>query len=190
MAESPATAIEAHRRHVREAILDATAALVTDDGLPAVTLPRIAEKAGMGLARLRTYFADLDAVLRAWHDRQLGNHLSYLDGIRDQPGDPVGRLDAVLRAYAVIAHQTHEHHASALGASLHRGDAIAHARRHVHHLVHRLVLEGIATGELRDDIPPHDLTERCLHAVSAAGGEESVAVIRHLVTATLAEIRR
>jgi AcrR family transcriptional regulator len=182
--------VEAHRRSVCGAILDATAALVTQDGLAAVTMARIAEHVGMTEAALHKYFSGLDAILRAWHDRQVGNHLAYLDDPGYQPADPVLRLDAVLRAYAVVVHQTHEHHTTGLGATLHHRDGIADARRHLHETVRSLIAEGVATGDIRDDIAPDELAEHCLHAVSAAGGEDSVAAIRRLVTTTVAGLLR
>jgi len=182
--------VEAHRRSVRGAILDATAALVTQHGLPAVTMARVAEQAGMTEAALHKYFSGLDAILRAWHDRQVGSHLAYLDDSGHQPADPVQRLDAVLRAYAVVVHQTHEHHTTGLGASLHRREGLADARRHLHDTVRNLIVEGVRAGDIRDDVAPDELAEHCLHAVAAAGGEDSVAAIRRLVATTVAGILR
>jgi len=182
--------IEAHRRGVREAILDTTAALVTEHGLRAVTMSQIAEQAGIGRATLYKYFPDVEAILRAWHDRQITNHLNYLAEIRDQAGDPGLRLEAVLRAYAVINHQTHAHHSSELGAFLHRDERLAHAQHQLHHLVSDLLADAIASGDIRDDIAPAELATYCLHALSAAGTLPSAAAVRRLVTLTLSGLRR
>ena len=75
-------------------------------------------------------------------------------------------------------------------APLHGRDGLVDARRHLHDLVRSLIVEGIKSGDIRDDVEPDELAERCLHAVSAAGGEESVAAIRRLVTTTVAGIVR
>jgi AcrR family transcriptional regulator len=48
--------IEAHRREVRDAILDNTAALVAEHGLLSVTMSQIAEETGIGRATLYKYF--------------------------------------------------------------------------------------------------------------------------------------
>lgn len=184
-----ADAVESHRRETRAAILDATAAIVTEDGLTAVTLPRIAAKSGMTEARIHRYFPDLDAVLRAWHDRQVANDLGYLADVGDEPGTVLERIEAVLRAYAAIVTQTHQHHTTQLGASLHRTDSHADARAHLHHLVRTLLAEGAATGDIRTDLAPDELACRCLHALSSAGAHASAAAIRHLVTTTLDDLR-
>ncbi len=83
--------IEAHRRAVRDATLDATAALVAAHGLASVTMSRIAEETGIGRATLYKYFPDVEAILVAWHERQVTGHLAQLTELRDQAGDAAER---------------------------------------------------------------------------------------------------
>ncbi|TIL19051.1 MAG: helix-turn-helix transcriptional regulator, partial [Mesorhizobium sp.] len=47
--------IDAHRRAVRDATLDTTAALVAEHGLLSVTMSKIAEETGIGRATLYKY---------------------------------------------------------------------------------------------------------------------------------------
>ncbi|TJV36742.1 MAG: helix-turn-helix transcriptional regulator, partial [Mesorhizobium sp.] len=47
--------IDAHRRAVRDACLDTTAALVAEHGLLSVTMSKIAEETGIGRATLYKY---------------------------------------------------------------------------------------------------------------------------------------
>src|SRR5437867_13230183 len=110
--------IEAHRRDVRDAIMDASAALATELGLAAVTMSSIAEETGIGRATLYKYFSDVEAILVAWHERQITRHLEYLVQVRDRAGDAGQRLEAVLEAYALISY---DHHGTELAALLHRG---------------------------------------------------------------------
>jgi AcrR family transcriptional regulator len=117
--------IQAHRAAVRDAILDTTAALVSEHGLLSVTMSQIAEATGIGRATLYKYFPDVEAILVAWHERQVTAHLTQLAELRDQAGDPGQRLQA----------------------------------------------------------------SYCLHALGAAGGMPSKAVVRRLVTVTLAGLR-
>ena len=63
--------IESHRTAVREATLDTTAALVAEHGLRSVTMSQIAEHTGIGRATLYKYFPDVEAILVAWHERQV-----------------------------------------------------------------------------------------------------------------------
>ena len=99
--------VDAHRQAVRDAILDTTAALVAEHGLRPVTMSQIAEETGIGRATLYKYFPDVDAILLAWHERQIAGHLEHLTEVRNRAGGAGERLEAVLEAYALIAHESH-----------------------------------------------------------------------------------
>src|SRR5713226_8827892 len=70
--------IEAHRRAVNDATLETTAALVSKNGLRAVTMSQIAKETGIGRATLYKYFPSVEAILVAWHERHIGAHLEHL----------------------------------------------------------------------------------------------------------------
>jgi hypothetical protein len=53
-------------------------------------------------------YPDVEAILRAWHERHVSSHLAQLVAVRDQAGDAGARLAAVLEAYALIAYARHE----------------------------------------------------------------------------------
>ncbi len=178
--------IEAHRREVRGAILDTTAALVAEQGLRSVTMSQIAEETGIGRATLYKYFPDVEAILVAWHERQIASHLEQLAAVRDQAGDAGERLEAVLEAYALISHGSHGHHDTELVAFLHRDDQVARAKQQVRDMIRDLLSEGAETGDLRDDVAPDELASYCLHALAAASNLPSKAAVRRLVTVTLA----
>jgi AcrR family transcriptional regulator len=181
--------IEAHRREVRDAILDTTAALVAEHGLLSVTMSQIADETGIGRATLYKYFPDVEAILFAWHDRQITGHLAYLVEVRDQAGEAGQRLEAVLDAYAVISHESRGHRDTELAAFLHRDQHVARARHRVHDLIRDLLVEGARRGHVRTDVPPDELAAYCLHALSAASSLRSKAAVRRLVALTLAGLR-
>jgi AcrR family transcriptional regulator len=181
--------IEAHRREVRDAILDTTAALVAEQGLLSVTMSRIAEKTGIGRATLYKYFPDVGAILLAWHERQITGHLEYLAELRDQAGDAGERLEAVLEAYALMSHEARGHHDTELAAFLHRDEQVARAQQHLLDMIRDLLTEAAKTGDLRDDVAPDELATYCLHALTAASSLPSKAAVRRLVTVTLAGLR-
>jgi AcrR family transcriptional regulator len=178
--------IEAHRHAVRDAILDTTAALVAEHGLRSVTMSQIAEETGIGRATLYKYFSGVEAILVAWHERQVAGHLEDLAEVRDQAGGAGERLEAVLEAYALISH---EHHGTELAALLHRGEHVARAQQQLTALTRDLLTEAAETGDVRDDVPPDELASYCLHAVTAASSLPSEAAVRRLVAVTLAGLR-
>ncbi|MER5184711.1 TetR/AcrR family transcriptional regulator [Streptomyces sp. NPDC002896] len=178
--------IDAHRHAVREAILNTTTELVEAGGLRSVTMSQIAEKTGIGRATLYKYFSDIEAVLLAWHERQVTGHLHQLTEAADQPGTAVGRLQTVLEAYADIARVRH---GGELAALLHQGQHVTYAERHLAHVVQALIAEGADSGGLRGDVPPAELAQYCLHALTAAAGLPSKAAVRRLVEVTLDGLR-
>ncbi|MGH2618951.1 MAG: TetR/AcrR family transcriptional regulator [Anaerolineales bacterium] len=178
--------IETHRREVRDAILDTTAALVDDHGLLSVTMSQIAEETGIGRATLYKYFSDVEAILLAWHKRQITGHLAYLGEVRDRAGDASERLEAVLEAYAFISHESHGHYDTELAAFLHRDEQVVRAQRQLRGMFRDLLTEAAETDVLREDVPPDELASYCLHALAAASSLPSKAAVRRLVTVTLA----
>ncbi len=181
--------IETHRQDVREAILDAAAALVTEHGLRSATMSQIAERTGIGRATLYKYFPDIEAILLAWHERQIIGHLEYLADVRDRAGDARGKLEAVLEAYALISHESHGHHDTELAAFLHRDAQVARAQRQLRDMIRDLLIEVAETGALRVDVAPDELASYCLHALGAAGSLPSKAAVHRLVTVTLAGLQ-
>ena len=178
--------IEEHRRAVHDAALDTAAALVQEHGLASVTMSKIAAETGIGRATLYKYFPDVEAILVAWHERQIARHLQQLAEVRDQARGPARQLEAVLEVFAMIQY---EHHGTELAALLHRGEHIARAQQQLHAFISDLLTEAAKTGGVRDDMAPGELASYCLHALTAAGGLPSPAAVRRLLAVTLAGLR-
>lgn len=181
--------IEAHRAAVRDATLDVAAALVAEHGLRSVTMSEIAQRTGIGRATLYKYFPDVEAILFAWHEREIGGHLRQLAAARDQAADAGGRLEAVLQAYALITQESRGHHDAELAASLHRDAHVARAELQLRTMVRDLLTEATSTGDVRADVAPQELAGYCLHALGAASSLPSKAAVRRLVQVTLAGLR-
>jgi AcrR family transcriptional regulator len=180
--------IEAHRDAVREATINATAALVAEHGLTGVTMSQIAKDTGIGRATLYKYFPDVESILRAWHDRQIDQHLQELLQIRDQTTGAAERLEAVLTAYATaISHRrAHESH---IADVLHHGEYVAAAHQHLREFLQELITDAAKAGAARRDIPADELALYSLHALAAATSLHDPAAIHRLIQAALTGIR-
>jgi AcrR family transcriptional regulator len=178
--------IETHRREVRDAVLEATATLVAEHGLLAVTMSQIAEQAGIGRATLYKYFPDVESILLAWHERQIALHLQQLAAVRDQPGSAAERLESTLDAYALMLHDTRSHRDGEVAILMHRDEHVAGAERHLQHLFATLLADAARDGDVRADTSPDELAAYCIHALAAASSLPSKAAVRRLVTITLA----
>jgi AcrR family transcriptional regulator len=181
--------IAAHRQDVRDAILNATSELVAERGLLVVTMSEIADRAGIGRATLYKYFPDADAILLAWHEQQIDRHLSRLEQTRDSAQSARGRLEAVLEAYALMAHDSDARHDAELAALLHRDEHVALGQRRLRELVRALIADAAASGDVRADLAADELAVYCVHALGGARALPSKASVRRLVDVTLSGLR-
>ncbi|SDO37676.1 TetR/AcrR family transcriptional regulator [Geodermatophilus sp. DSM 45219] len=177
--------VEAHRREVRDAVLDTTAALVARHGLRSVTMSRVAEEVGIGRATLYKYFSDLESILLAWHERQIASHLSELAELRDSADPASHRLSAVLARYARLSRPSAGHRGSDLAARLHGSEDVVRAAGQLHGMLVELIEAGARDGELRSDVPAVELATYCLHALVAADDLESDDAVERLVGVVL-----
>jgi AcrR family transcriptional regulator len=181
--------IEAHRREVRDAILETTAALVAEHGLLDVTMSQIAEETGIGRATLYKYFPDVEAILLAWHDRRLAAHLDHLNEVRDGAASAGEQLEAVLEAFAMITRHARGAHDRGLHDLLHRDARLERAHRQVHEMVRDLIAAAAEVGEVRSDVPPDELASFCINALTGGPPRDSKAAVGRLVAVTLDGLR-
>jgi AcrR family transcriptional regulator len=180
--------IAEHRDAVRDATLDATAALVDSRGLTGLTMSEIARQSGIGRATLYKYFPDIESILAAWHERQVTEHLRQLAAVSEATA-PAERLEAVLRAY-VARSGGRRRHGGDLAATLHQGAHVTRAHAHLDAFVTTLIGEAAARGEARGDVPAAELAAYCLHALTASAAMPSEAAVGRLVEVILAGLRR
>jgi len=176
---------------VGEAIIETTAALVSEHGLRAVTMSQIAEGAGIGRATLYKYFPDVDTILLAWHERHVTDHLDQLETLGERAGDAGERLRTVLEAYALLSHEvSHRDHGRDLVALVHGAEHVGRGAQHrLTSFLRDLLADAAATGHVRHDIGPDELTVYCLHALGAAVTLPSRAAVRRLVMVIVAGLR-
>jgi AcrR family transcriptional regulator len=170
--------IDEHRREVSEAVLDAAASLVAKGGLRSVTMRDIAKTAGIGRATLYKYFDSVEAILFAWHRRQISAHLKQLHALSSAGGPPDERLRAVLEAYALIQHA---HPEGDLAAMLHQGKHVERGHGALRELLQGLIRECAKSGSVRSDTSPAVLAEYAVLSLAAAANLGSRAAVSRLV---------
>lgn len=178
--------IEAHRHQVTDAVLDSAAALVAEVGLTEVSMSAVAERSGIGRATLYRYFPTLDAVLVAWHQREVDRHLAELEAVSSGAGSAVERLRAVLAAYT---HRLAHGHHGEMATALHRTEHVDAGHARLERFVTGLVAEAVAEGALREDVAPQELALYAIHALGAAPALGSKAAVARLVDVTLDGLR-
>lgn len=170
--------IETHRQEVQDAILDATARLADEHGLTAVSMSDVATAAGIGRATLYKYFASVEVILVAWHEKQIQAHLTELRAAAERGSTPAAQLTAALGTYAHICHR---HHGTDLAAAVHHRPHMHTPRAELHAFITDLIATAANTHQVRRDVPPAELATYALAAVGAANELGSNAAVDRLV---------
>lgn len=174
--------IEEHRQAVREAALDAVSSLIAEAGIPAVTMTKVAGQAGIARATLYKYYPDTEALLTAWHQRQIDKHLAHLETVRKQATDSGDEIHAVLEAYALMLHHRSAGEAPSF---LHRNAHTSHAQMHLQDFIAELITHAAKARAVRTDLAPRELAAYALNALNAANFLASPSSVRALVTVVL-----
>ena len=158
--------IAAHRQSVRVAAIEATASLVQHHGVGGVSMARIAEMTGIGRATLYRYFPDIDAILLAWHEAHIEQHLAALEALPERSANALDTFRTALRTYGQNMSRHGEH---PLVPMLHASTHMAHAHRRLQEFMATLIDRAVAQGLVRKDIPARELAAYSLAAVQGGG---------------------
>ncbi|MBA2386148.1 MAG: TetR/AcrR family transcriptional regulator [Acidimicrobiia bacterium] len=174
-----ADTIDTHRRQVNEAILDATADLIAEQGPLSVAMSAIAERAGIGRATLYKYFPDIESILIAWHTRDFAEHLDRLKALSEAE-------DVTLRDIAEFVCTQRRNHPGRKGANV--LGSLAHSfagaggilegaiEREILVVLTPLLTRLMHDKEVRGDQDPELLAQWLLHAIHAPGNLDDQAV--------------
>jgi AcrR family transcriptional regulator len=145
---------ERKKEKTRQRLLEAGWQLFRDHGYDDTTVAEIAEAADVAKGTLFNYFANKESLLdqiSLWRFEQLGNRLLE---VQDAPESVLGRIKLMMRAMTdeFITDPSLARHMflARVGAPMHREQA-----HRLGSLMHELVVQGQASGEIRDDVDAH-----------------------------------
>lgn len=78
-----AETVEAHRRRIREALLDAWGSLMEEHGFAEITMAMVAERAGVARNTIYGYFPDKEHLLLAHLEREIERFLAGVTAAMD-----------------------------------------------------------------------------------------------------------
>ena len=97
---------QARSRATVEAVIEAGARILSDEGWAGFTTNKVAEAAGVSIGSLYQYFPDKDALVDAVRRRHLEDSLAAVRGAF-APGKPLARFAEDLADAVIAAHRTH-----------------------------------------------------------------------------------
>jgi AcrR family transcriptional regulator len=188
-----AESIEQHKRQTTARIIDATVALVAENGLSATSMSHVAESAGIGRATLYSYFPDVEHILLAWHEQEVDRYTQSLSDELARQTDTPSALRVIMTRLIEGFTSGHDHaldasrvELSALSPEIKRQMAGASAKLAT--LLDEVLEQGIRTGQLRPDLNRQLTATLIMRTASAAREqvEQHQADTNQLTDATLA----
>lgn len=146
----------------------------------------IAERAGIGRATLYKYFSDLGALLDAWHERQVEEHLNRLTVVRDA----VTEAERVSQVLTVYGSGVRRPDGGELSTLLHSARHVQHARARLVAFLATLLADDVRAGRVRDDVPVDELAAFCVEALDAVVVLSDDDAVERLVRLVLSGIHR
>jgi AcrR family transcriptional regulator len=173
--------VEAHRRDVRAAILDAAWTLAQERGVRGVTMGLVAENAGISRATLYKYFPGIEEILRAAHKDHVARHLTALAAAQSNAASPREALLAMLSGYARICFHRDRAASAEMHGLVHAGPQHARNQSAIHDLFTQAVRDAQAVAQVRSDMGAKELAAFAVSALDTAATASNEPDVEHLV---------
>lgn len=144
----------ARQTGARGRILDATFALVVEEGLGAVTMTRVADRADVARQTLYNHFSDVEQIVVAGIEEYNQTGFAHLVDLLEASESPETKLDLLVRH--AVAGAAHGSAVSDIRSAL-SPSAQAHLDRHTQSfrmLIESIIEEGIESGDFDPTIDP------------------------------------
>ena len=146
--------VDSQRGDPRERILHATFALVAEEGLGAVTMTAIAERADVARQTLYNHFDDVEQIVVAGIEEYTQTGFAHLNDLLDATTSAGDKLDLLTRH--TVAGTRHGHPVSDMRSAL-SSEARSRLDEHVmsvRALIETIIAEGVADGSFSPEIDP------------------------------------
>jgi AcrR family transcriptional regulator len=173
--------VEAHRRDVRAAILEAAWILAQERGIRGVTMGLVAENAGISRATLYKYFPGVEEILLAAHEDHVAQHLAALAAARADAASPREALLAMLSGYARIRFHRDRAASAEVHGLVHAGPQHARNSSAVHNMFTEAMQDAQAAAQMRNDLGARDLAAFAVGAFDAAATVSDEPALERLV---------
>lgn len=146
--------MESERIDPRDRIMHATFELMAEEGLGAVTMTAIAERAGVARQTLYNHFTDVEQIVIVGVEEYTQAGFAHLTDLLDATTAAKDKLDLLVRH--TVAGTSHGHPSTEIRTAL-SSDARARLDEHVmsvRSLIESIIAGGVADGSFDESIDP------------------------------------
>lgn len=145
------------------------------------------------VANLYRCVSDVEAIVVAWHERQVSNRLDQLSEAVATAEHPRERLQVVVRTFADLSAGRHQPgsrfgHGPELAVPLHRGEHMHPGSTRLRTLLADVIHAPAEVGLARSDVPADELATFRLHALAATAELTSRAARQRLAELTSTQL--
>lgn len=135
-------------------IIHATLTLISDDGLGAVTMSRVADTAGVARQTLYNHYGDIDSIVAAAIERHNRESIRLLEAALRIAESPTDKIEQMVRHFVMVG--SHAHHAFDLGSGLAADVRVAldAYKSAVEQHIRGILEAGQRSGDFRPDLTP------------------------------------
>lgn len=135
-------------------IIQATLALIGDQGLGAVTMSRVADTAGVARQTLYNHYDDINSIVAAAIDRHNRESIEILEAALQVADSPTGKIEQMVRHFVMVG--SHAQHALDFGSGFSTDVRVALEtyKNLVEQLIHYVLEDGRRRGDFRADVNP------------------------------------
>ena len=139
---------------VNDRIIHATLSLISEHGLGAVTMSRVADTAGVARQTLYNHYDDIDTIVTTAIDRHNRESVELLEAALQLAESPTGKIEQMVRHFVMVG--SHARHAFDFGTGL-SADARAALDSYndaVEQLIRDILQDGRGSEDFRSNINP------------------------------------
>lgn len=139
---------------INDRIIHATLTLISEHGLGAVTMSRVADTAGVARQTLYNHYDDIDSIVSAAIDQHNRESINLLEAALQLAESPADKIEQMVRHFVMVG--SHARHTFAFGTGLSvdarmtldtYNDAV---ERHIRDILD----DGRRSGDFRPDLTP------------------------------------
>ena len=135
-------------------IIHATLTLISEHGLGAVTMSRVADVAGVARQTLYNHYGDIDSIVTAAIDRHNRESIDLLEAALQIAESPADKIEQMVRHFVMVG--SHAHHAFdfGIGLSAEVRAALDIYKEAVEQHIREILEDGQQSGDFRPDLTP------------------------------------
>jgi len=135
-------------------IIHATLTLISEHGLGAVSMSRVADAAGVARQTLYNHYGDIDRIVAAAIDRHNRESIDLLEAALQIAESPTDKIEQMVRHFVMVGSHAHNAFDFGIGLSADVRVTLDNYKEAIEQHIHGILEDGRRSGDFRPDLTP------------------------------------